>query len=242
MIRIILCEGKTDAILLGYYLAKVANWKFSRSAPSGLAIKPHSANENIAWYKKDSKILLLCAVGGKDNFASFFSRDLKNAITKTDDTFSHIVIVTDRDNREVEEIEHSIASEFSPFFNDIKNREWKPNQYIDTFGIEHSIDSLLLVIPNEQQGALETVMLSAISEDPYDKNIVEKCTAFVEEIRSEANRYISTDRLQLKANLSTVWAIQSPEKAFDFIDEQIRSVNWEEYAILHDCFEMLKDL
>lgn len=52
---------------------------------------------------------------------------------------------------------------------------------------------LLLIIPKEHAGALETVMLSAISENPYDKNIVEKTADFVEKMRTEADRYISTD-------------------------------------------------
>ena len=31
MKSIIFCEGKTDAILLSYYLEKVADWKFSKN-------------------------------------------------------------------------------------------------------------------------------------------------------------------------------------------------------------------
>lgn len=108
--------------------------------------------------------------------------------------------------------------------------------------MEKQIETLLLVIPAEHQGALENVMLDAISEDPYDRNIVDKCTEFVGNLRPEADRYIATDRLQLKANLSTVWAIQSPEKAFDFIDAQIKSVQWEKYETLGQCFGLLKDI
>ena len=108
--------------------------------------------------------------------------------------------------------------------------------------MEKQIETLLLIIPVEHQGALENVMLDAISEDAYDRNIVDKCAAFVEGIRPEAGRYIATDRLQLKANLSTVWAIRSPEKAFDFIDAQIKSVQWEKYETLNQWFGMLKGI
>lgn len=39
MNKLILCEGKTDAILLSYYLEKVAGWKYTTKSPSGLNLK-----------------------------------------------------------------------------------------------------------------------------------------------------------------------------------------------------------
>ena len=55
-------------------------------------------------------------------------------------------------------------------------------------GVE-TFSALLVVIPQEQQGALETAMLAAIAEDPYDKSIVEKTGAFASRMREEASRY-----------------------------------------------------
>ena len=37
MNKIILCEGETDAILLSYYLGKVAGWKFCKKPPANIA-------------------------------------------------------------------------------------------------------------------------------------------------------------------------------------------------------------
>ena len=108
--------------------------------------------------------------------------------------------------------------------------------------MEKIVQTLLLVIPQEQEGALENVMLSAIAENPYDSNIVEEAGAFVQQMRQEASNYISSDRLQLKAHLGVTWAIQFPEKVFSLIDEQINSVRWEEYEVLEECFGMLKEM
>lgn len=244
MNRLILCEGKTDALLLGYYLMKVAGWEHEKRGPKGLDIKASEHNEIVSWYKKADEYLMICAVGGKDNFDRFFSRDIQRAILNASngDPFPKVVLVTDRDDRKIEDIEQNIANKLSPFFVGTKNREWISNNYKDSFGMEKQIETLLIIIPAEHQGALETVMLDAISEDPYDKNIVDKCKAFVERIRPEAERYIATDRLQQKANLSTVWAVQSPEKAFDFINEQIKAVHWEKSETLRRCFGMLVDI
>ena len=99
-----------------------------------------------------------------------------------------------------------------------------------------------MIIPREHAGALENIMLSAISEDPYDRNIVDKTASFVQQIRREADKYISTERLQLKAHLGVTWAVQFPEKVFSTIDEQINSVRWEEYKTLEKCFGILNEL
>lgn len=60
--------------------------------------------------------------------------------------------------------------------------------------------------------------------------------------KTDANRYISTDRLQLKAHLGVTWAVKYPEKVFSVIDEQIRNVRWEEYGTLEECFGILREL
>ena len=46
MNKIILCEGETDAILLSYYLGKLAGWKFCKKAPASIAIKPDTPTQS----------------------------------------------------------------------------------------------------------------------------------------------------------------------------------------------------
>lgn len=238
MNKLILCEGKTDAILLSYYLEKAAGWIFSKKGPNGLNIQHPRGNESICWYKKEEDYLLICGVGGKDNFEKFFEERIKNPLVTTN-AFEKIAIVTDRDERSVKEIVTSMIEDMDSFFLDIQDRIWRENLYEDAFRMKKSAQVLLLTIPKEHTGALETVMLSAISEDAYDKNIVEKTANFVEQMRTEADRYISTDRLQLKAHLGVTWAVQYPEKVFSVIDEQIKSVRWEKYDTLKECFGVL---
>lgn len=238
MNKLILCEGKTDAILRSYYLEKTAGWSFSKKGPNGLNIQHPRGNESISWYKKEEDYLLICGVGGKDNFGKFFEERIKNPLVTTN-AFEKIAIVTDRDERSVNEIVASMREDMDGFFFDIQDRAWCENLYEDAFKMKKSVLVLLLTIPKEHEGALETVMLSAISEDPYDKNIIEKTADFVKQMRTEAERYISTDRLQLKAHLGVTWAVQYPEKVFSVIDEQIKSVRWEKYDTLKECFGVL---
>jgi len=77
---LILCEGATDAILLSYYLKKVSGWTYTAKAPDGLNIRSTRGNESVNWYKRGNDYLLICGVGGKDNFTSFFHQSLENPI------------------------------------------------------------------------------------------------------------------------------------------------------------------
>lgn len=238
MNKVILCEGGTDAILLSYYLGKVSGWKYCRKPPKNIAIKEGKFEESINWYEKGEERLLICGVGGKDKMASFFKEKLLRPIIDSG-AFSRIALVLDRDDKEIGAMEAHASALFRPIVNTMKNNIWTENNYRDSFNTDQRIESLLVAIPTEHQGALETVLLDSISEDPYDAVIVEKAGVFVKELRAEASRYLVNPRAELKAHLGVTWAIQYPEKVFKLINEQIQSVRWEKSEILHRCFEQL---
>ena len=241
MNSLILCEGATDAILLSYFLEKVSGWTYSAKAPDGLNIRSPGGNESVNWYRRGNDYLLICGVGGKNNFAGFFRQTLENPIRHAG-AFEKIAVITDRDKRETAAIKQSMISSFSGLFSNVEDRRWIVNKSSDAFEMEKDREILLLIIPEAHEGALETVMLDAISEDAYDKNIVDLCRGFVSEMRTEASRYISNGRLQLKAELGVTWAIQYPEKVFSLIDEVIKSVPWESYESLRACFKPLESI
>ena len=124
----------------------------------------------------------------------------------------------------------------------MKNDCWIDNNYYDAFGIKRTVSSLLIVVPTKHQGALETLMLDAIAEDPYDAAIVKDAGDFVDKMQKSASRYIPNNRMRLKAHLGVTWAVQFPEKVFKLIDEQIQSVPWENYEVLRNCFHQLESI
>lgn len=241
MNKLILCEGKTDAILLSYYLEKTCEWTH-RNAPKGLNIKAdETKGESVYWYHKENESLLICGVGGKDNFGSFFKDKIQSAMVDSS-AFTKIAVVTDRDDRHEKSIVDSLLTSLNPIIANIENDKWISNRYENSYNQESNVDFLLVIIPSENEGALETLLLEAISENEEDKAIVERSISYVDEIQPIASKYLSKNRLKLKACLGVTWAIQYPEKLFSFIDEQIRSVKWEESKVLERCFEQLKSI
>ena len=193
MNKIILCEGETDAILLSYFLGKVAGWQFCKKPPVNIAIKADAFEQSVNWYEHGDDRLLICGVGGKDNMSSFFKRKVFRPIVDAG-AFSRVAAVLDRDNKEIESIEDHASAIFRPVIAKMINNQWVENKYTDAYGTEQKIEGLLVVIPTEHEGALETVMLDSISEDPYDEAIVDKASMFVKEMRTIAAKYISSDR------------------------------------------------
>lgn len=242
MKKLILCEGMTDAILLSYYLGRVRGWEPCRSAPRGLRIQGDEARgESAYWYRKEEDYLLICGVGGKDRFGAFFDAKIRPAIIDSQ-AFDKMAVVTDRDNRDEREVLEEMRTCLTPVITKINQNAWTTNRYRDSFGMEQGLSFLMLIIPADQEGALETVLLRAISEDPYDQEIVNRSSAFVEAVEPYAKKYIGHSRLKLKARLGVTWAVQSPGKEFHFIDQQIRSVPWEKSATLAQCFCQLIDI
>lgn len=244
MNSIILCEGRTDAILLSYYLGKVYGWSYSRKGPKEYIRIEANQNQEINWYKKDNDFLMIFGVGGKDNYKNvidnYVSQILQNYPPES--SFKNIVIVADKDSAEISEIEKLHAEWLEPYAKQVVNSQWLENSFEDNFGNTHQIRTLSIIIPADKQGALETTLLDAISEEEYDKTIVKKCEEFVVDVRTVASRYIKTDRLALKAHLATVFAVLSPEKVFSQLDVIIKEVPWESSQILMECFEALGEL
>ena len=241
MNKLILCEGKTDAILLSYYLEKMCGWVYSKKGPRSVQIQgDESAGETVNWYRKKSDYLLICAVGSKNRFQTFYNAKIHRPLIDSD-AFSKIAVIIDHDDESIADIEARIQTELSFVASQSANGCWVTHEYNNTYHQPQEISFLLQIIPDEHQGALETLLLDAISEDIYDKNIVEKSKAYVDDIAPEATRYIGRRRLITKAYLGVTWAIQSPQKVFTHIDDQLRAVRWETSDILSECFrEIIK--
>lgn len=128
MNKLILCEGATDAILISYYLERMAGWRFCRKPPENLTIKEDNIQESINWYEKDDDRLLICGAGGKDRIKSFFEKKIKQAIVNAD-AFGKIALILDRDDKENTDIEAHASSIFKPVIANAESNKWITNIY-----------------------------------------------------------------------------------------------------------------
>lgn len=244
MIRMILCEGKTDAVLLSYYLGRTKGWEHDKK-PEHFKLKfPAADNRFVGHYKNGTEKLAICAVGGKDNFINFYREYVEGYIknSESSDLNYKLAIVVDRDERTTKEIEQYLSDHLKPCVDRITDGAWTGNSFVNSFGQEAAIEKLCVIVPRESQGALETLLMDALSEDVYKKNLIGKSQTFVDEIALEAAEIISTERLRLKAKLGVSLAVLYPEKVFSLIDEQLKSISWENSEILAKTFKTLIEI
>lgn len=242
MRKIILCEGKSDAILISYYLIKTNNWSVNtKSKLKNLSFG--NENESFVWYKRNDENLAIWGVGGKDNFESALQKIyLQNyQASKPEDIFSSIIIIADRDNLSIDDKINEFISLTSSFnTQSLENNVWSSATYSDSFGIMKNIKIGLIIIPFTEEGALETFLLNALSEDVDRQKIIVESRSFIRNL--EPTPFLSTPRLHLKAWLAVSLAVFSPEKVFSRIDEVLQQVNWEEYKTIQQGFSLLDSL
>lgn len=133
--------------------------------------------------------------------------------------------------------EHSVTVE-----NNIANDNWincsceNGAQDIINFRV------LLLIIPFDEEGALETFLLKAIaSKDEYDNEIIEKGNIFVETVDPQ-KKYLVRRRYVTKAKLDVYFSIRTPVDQFTERQNILKSINWEDYEYIQDSFRKLREL
>ena len=239
MAGIIICEGKTDAVLISYYLFKVCDYKYSKNKLVEIPIR-NTNNEICNWFTKENNTkLAIWGIGGKSNIE--YAAEQIIQLNSIQFTFDKIAIVRDRDDEE----ELEILDDLRHFFNIpsdmyLTNNSWSELVMDDAFGVQNRLKILPLIIPFTVDGSLETFLLNALSEDSNKKYIVDQSIKFVDELESVES--ILSTRLKLKAKLSVTLSIISPDKVFTLLDDLLKEVPWENYKNIRASFACLDEI
>lgn len=243
MRSVIICEGSTDLILLQYFLRTAHLWNDTKEKCSFKKFK------NSRMLKKGEDLLILGGGGGCSQIPAYFN-DLLESNTlsaKKEEKYDKIVIITDRDEIEteqefIEKIKGILKKHKINFVEEIKNDQWVSCRGIDGRKKDIEFQILLLVIPFEETGAMETFLLNAIgTQSDYDKTIIEKCSSFVERIDPE-ERYLKKRRYKTKAKFDTYFSVRTAVDQFVERQNILKSVKWEEYSLIQESFKKLEEL
>lgn len=243
MKSIILCEGSSDFTLLQYYMRKVYGWEYSNS---------HTINlDNIkrsATFGKKTDLMSIGGCGGCNRIIPALREVLEsNTITTAGEQFDKVVIITDRDEIETEDkfIDDikELCDEYRINLQDtLENDKWISAEYENGHGRNQLLQLLLLVIPFEETGAMETFLLNAIAQDDeYDAEIIRKSNQFVDAIDQE-KRYLKKRRYITKAKFDVYFSVRTAAEQFVERQNILKSVPWEKYELIQNEFKKLKDL
>ena len=203
MKSIIICEGETDFVFLQHFMKKVNGWNDLsnsnvRPNPSFISSVDNSRSRDFI---KNADMLTIISCGGCGNIKTVFEeviRKNQNEILD-EERYSKIVILTDNDETG---IEVKIVSELNAVSGNsaqIQNNSWTDLSFTDATQNQFNSELLLLIIPFDENGALETFLLSSISkQDEYESQIIKKSYDFVEHADPE-KRHIDARSFKIKA-------------------------------------------
>lgn len=247
MKSIIFCEGKTDAILLSYYLDKVANWKFNSKLTKniGLPIR-NSELEEVNVYTKDGNELIIWAVGGISNLQHAVSNIIEaTQILEKENAYRKLVVLMDRDKNDDDSIIlDKIKANFDRHdvnFDTLINNQWSNCTYINEYEEENELKLLPVIIPFDKSGALETFLLDAICDFGVEEaSIVRKSKEFINGF--SLIKYLNSQRLKVKGELAVTLGVMFPQKTFTPIDSMLRNIEWEDYKTIQEGFRKLEEI
>lgn len=234
---LILCEGNTDQILIGSYIENTTKWKYVTSKKQ----MPFEVEE-INWYQEDDNLLGIWECGGysfKQQLDLICKRELNEHVIQ------NLLIITDHDDSKaetdrLEEIKNALTHGLKS--NDIS--ELSADKLVTVHynsAFEQAVCNIgYLLVPMDKQGALETFMLDALSQNKEDAaNTIEQVDSFIQNYKSEV--YLQKRRDRIKAKLGVSLSVFNPDRTFKIMKEIIDSVEWGRLDLSDSQFKMIRD-
>ena len=244
MRSVILCEGSTDFVLLQHFMRRTYQWEYKSNKQINIA--GQSARE--CTLQKDVNTVSIIGCGGCNRLIPCLNYELMlNSVSALGEAYDKIVIITDRDEvlteqEFSEQIEYQIKVYNGKYSGLITNNEWMEFSFINGYGDELKTKLLMLVIPFEETGAMETFLLNAIAEqDEYDKYIINQCNAFVDNVDNQ-RKYLNKRRYITKAKFDVYFSVRTSAEQFNERRNIIKNVAWEKYPLIQNSFDKLGEL
>lgn len=244
MKSVVLCEGQDDLWFIGYYLHKKAGWK-TMNAPGELwkyYLIPEQYGQHVIYLRNGNDSVAVWDVGGKNCFQIPIRILLDKIIREFPfDPIDSIVIMSDRDNDPVEDTLNNIKT-WAHLSNPMENK--KPSIYKEIIDdCEVLIKVVPIIIPFEEDGAIETVLLSSISEcSGAGKDVVERAKQYVDELiklPSVKAAYLQHERLHLKAKFDAAIAITNPGHSTGLFKDLVMLCPWEASPHVQEHFDVM---
>ena len=238
MRSILLCEGKTDADFLQYYMRKVHQWEDGR--PADFKPKGFTFGRILT---RDNDELSIIALNGCGDIIHGVKEALEhNILERPDKIFKNEIFVTDNDDEatisdrisEVIDITNSMGIATN---SKIENANWTELCYKNNMGEDLHTSILPMIIPFGNKGAIETFLLDAVAEkDEYDKCIIDKGKEYVKNADPE-KRYLKQRRHITKAEYEVFFAIRTTEGQFNDRQDILKGIPWEQYTKIQESFK-----
>ncbi len=251
---IILCEGFDEVYILGYYLFKTNSWKLisnnknKKFSDYYSLPKVNPRNQLIEIYEKNEDRLAIWSVGGKDNFLKAFQSIKEINLNQPECAVNQVFIIQDRDNAEIETALENIKfvlNESGINMQSLNNNALNSWNF-ESEGENYTTGIIPIILPFDEQGAIETLLMKAISESSQEeKYIVDEANKYIKSFfipEAKLKRYLTHEREVLKAKFSAVISVTNPDRSTATFNTLLMSHSWEEKEEVKKHFQLLNKL
>lgn len=251
MKRIILCEGKTDAILISYFLIKRFGWTYIKEEVVELPVDRD--NEVLNWYRhlrKPDQELAVWGAGGIEQLPIKLAHVIdrtRNERTPTN-RFERLVLLFDRNDRSEDQC-RDLVKKWTTKDNELEiTGELQLGQWVDA-RIElrkipeeyHELRMLSIALPPDGKGNLEVFLTNSIrDQSTHDRFLVDKAEKFIGCLPDKP--YLSKRRYRPKACLGSILSVMSPDWVFSTLHDRLTRVQWEEIESVVTVYGKLGEL
>ena len=254
MRSLIICEGITDSYVLRSYLEKTENWKFANKSelPKYYGRFTNSTGEHPKFItcKKGDDYVDICAVGSDTRIDEGFDFLYETNLTNLNFPIEQVFIVMDRDERKIEDRLKKIMSDARRYKIEIDKLEnEKSNEFTIAFGVKkHQLNVVPMIIPFDDFGSLETLLLKSIGEQGGEsERVVELAENYIDSYielfpDKKQRKYLKKNKYIAKAKLSSAISLTHPDRTEVPFRELVMSHNWEKYDSVKNHFKILNEM
>ena len=204
-----------------------------------LGITPLDEHEHIESLSKEDNELVLCGVGGNGKFAHFVEEHRVNDMIVERDIAS-IMVVTDRDEETDAKIARNINNSLEII--SIRAGQWIKNSIVDSFGQTKSIGTYLLVIPANEKGALERVIINVLGDIPEEAEITQEVIRFIDNLKENFLEELKQINKANKATVGTFFSVRYPKNAMRSFGTFVSKIDWSKSDSLRELFRPFEHL
>ena len=113
---------------------------------------------------------------------------------------------------------------------------------MDSFGQTKSIGTYLLVIPANEKGALERVIINALGDIPEEAEITQEVIRFIDNLKENFLEELKQINKANKATVGTFFSVRYPKNAMRSFGTFVSKIDWSKSDSLRELFRPFEHL
>lgn len=226
----------------GIYTGKIKTYNTRTSNKTGFVENSETNRLIKRKLKKEEATIEIRSCGGIMNIPNEL-KELQEQIAfsvRKNEVFDKVFVLIDHDtvssNVEfMDKVNEKLETKFSEVDINVE-RKWKISNEI--MG-EQVIDIFIKCLPESETGAIEKIMLEALSTDNLEQEIIDKSNEFIIKMAQTQKRYLQRKSLISKAVFNTYFAIRTPEEKYDERARILKAYDWKNNETINKCFSFL---